>query len=121
MGNVNIMIVHGSPKDPINEYIFPYTLDSTLKSFLKSENAGILIMSHTHMPFIKKFGDKIVFNPGSVGQPRDGNNKASFAFLNVFNREAAICRAEYDIDKVVTAIGAEKLPFFPGERLYNGI
>ncbi len=117
----NIMFVHGSPRDPINEYIFPYTPDSILKSFLKSENVDVLIMGHTHMPFVKKFGDKLVFNPGSVGQPRDGDNRASFALLNVFNREATVYRVKYDIDKVVTALKDEKLPSFLGERLYDGI
>ena len=119
--NVNIMIVHGSPRDPINEYIFPYIPDSTLKSFLESENVDILIMGHTHVPFAKKFGDKLVFNPGSVGQPRDGNNKASFAFLDVPNKEVEIHRVEYNIDEVVTSLGDEKLSSFLGKRLYKGL
>ena len=118
---VDIMVVHGSPRDPVNEYIFPHTSDYILKSFLKLENVDILIMGHTHMPFIKKFGDKLVFNPGSVGQPRDGNNKASFAFLDVPNKEVTIHRVEYDIDGVVTALGDEKLPSFLGKRLYKGL
>jgi putative phosphoesterase len=119
--DVNIMMVHGSPRDPISEYIFPSTQDSTLKSFLESENVDILIMGHTHVPFIRKFGDKLVFNPGSVGQPRDGDNSASFAFLDVSNREIVIHRVKYNVDKVVTALENEKLPSFLGERLYNGI
>ena len=119
--NLNIMMVHGSPRDPISEYIFPSTLDSTLKSFLESENVDILIMGHTHVPFIKKFGNKLVFNPGSVGQPRDGDSKASFAFLDVPAKEVKIYRIKYDIDKVAAAIGDEKLPSSLGERLYNGI
>ncbi len=121
LDGVDIVIVHGSPKDPISEYIFPYTPDSTLKSFLESENADILIMGHTHVPFIKKFGDKLVFNQGSVGQPRDGDNRASFALLDVFNRKATIYRVKYDIDNVVTALKDEKLSSFLGKRLYNGI
>ncbi|MGB9978424.1 metallophosphoesterase family protein [Methanobacterium sp.] len=119
--DVNIMVVHGSPRDPISEYIFPSTPDSTLKSFLESENVDILIMGHTHVPFIKKYGDKLVFNPGSVGQPRDGNNRASFAFLDVSNMEVVIHRVKYNVDKVVTSLEDEKLPSFLGERLYKGI
>lgn len=121
INDVNIMMVHGSPRDPISEYIFPSTSDSTLKSFLESENADILIMGHTHTPFIRKFGDKLVFNPGSIGQPRDGDSRASFACLDVPANEVKIYRIKYDIDKVVTAIGDEKLPSFLGERLYDGI
>ncbi|PAV03519.1 hypothetical protein ASJ80_00775 [Methanobacterium bryantii] len=78
-------------------------------------------MGHTHVPFIIKFGDKLVFNPGSVGQPRYGNSKASFAFLDVLAKEDVIYRVKYDIDKVVTAFEDEKLPSFLGERLYSGI
>jgi predicted phosphodiesterase len=78
-------------------------------------------MGHTHVPFIIKFGDKLVFNPGSVGQPRYGNSKASFAFLDVLAKEAVIYRVKYDIDEVVTALEDEKLPSFLGERLYSGI
>ena len=119
--SVNIMMVHGSPRDPLSEYIFPSTPDSTLKSFLESENVDILIMGHTHLPFIKKFGNKLVFNPGSIGQPRDGNNKASFALLDASKREAAIYRAKYDINKVVADLETEKLPSSLGKRLYKGI
>jgi Predicted phosphoesterase len=92
--NTNIVLVHGSPEDPISEYIFPYTPDSTLKSFLEPENADILIMGHTHMLLVRKFEDKLVFNHGSVGQPRDGDSRASFAFLDVFNMEAMIYRVK---------------------------
>lgn len=119
--DTNIMIAHGSPRNPINEYIYPETDNSTLKSFIKSENVDILIMGHTHIPFAKKIENKLVFNPGSVGQPRDGDNKASFALLDVDNKEATIYRVEYDIDEVVTALGDERLPSFLGRRLYKGL
>jgi len=49
MDNINIMMVHGSPRDPLSEYIFPSTPDSTLKSFLESENVDVLVMSHTRI------------------------------------------------------------------------
>jgi len=119
--DTNIMMVHGSPKNPVNEYIYPETPDVILKSFIEGENVDILIMGHTHMPFIKKFEDKLVLNPGSVGQPRDGDNNASFAFLDVDNKEAKICRVKYNIDEVVTALGDEELPSFLGRRLYKGL
>jgi putative phosphoesterase len=119
--DTDIMLVHGSPRNPVNEYIFPETPDSTLKLFIENEDVDILIMGHTHMPFVKKFGDKLVFNPGSVGQPRDGNNRASFAFLDISKRDAKIYRVKYDIDEVVTALGDENLPSFLGRRLYKGL
>lgn len=117
----DIMLVHGSPRNPITEYVFPQTPDSTLKSFIKDENVDILIMGHTHVPFIKKFGNKLVLNPGSVGQPRDNDKKASFAILDVSKRNARICRVGYDIDKVVDGLKLKGLPLFLGKRLYIGI
>lgn len=61
MDNISIVMVHGGPMGSVNEYIFPHTHDSTLKSFLEFENADI------HIHFIEKLEDKLVFNPGSVG------------------------------------------------------
>ncbi len=121
INDTDILMVHGSPRNPLNEYIYPETPGSLLKSFIESENVDILIMGHTHMPFIRKFDNKLVFNPGSVGQPRDSNNKASFALLDVDNKEAKIYRVKYDIDEVATALGDKNLPSFLGRRLYKGL
>ena len=72
------------------------------------------------MPFVKKFDNKIVFNPGSVGQPRDFDPRASYAILDIEKREAEIIRVEYDIDAVAEAVERENLPFKLGKRLYFG-
>ena len=71
------------------------------------------------MYFIKKFGNKLVFNLGSVGQLEMVTVRYHLLFLNVFNMDAPICRVRYDICRVATAVGCEKLQSFLGERLYN--
>ncbi len=55
-------------------------------TFIK--NVNILIAGHTHKPFAKKIEDKLIFNHGSVGQPRDGNSNASFAFFRCLRSRA---------------------------------
>lgn len=118
--NKDIMLVHGSPRSPMKEYIFPETPDSTFKSFIKNETVDILVMGHTHVPFVKKFGDKLVLNPGSIGQPRDKDKRASFAILDLSKGDAHICRVEYDINEVVDDLKRRNLPSFLGKRLYTG-
>ena len=86
----------------------------------------ILILGHTHIPFIQEkildSGKKIIMiNPGSVGQPRDNDPRASYAVLDVKNMVAEIIRVEYDIDSVAERIKKSGLPKQLGERLYKGI
>jgi predicted phosphodiesterase len=91
-----------------------------------SIGVDFLILGHTHKPFIHErtldSGKKLVIiNPGSVGQPRDDDPRASYAVLDVANMDAKIIRVEYDIDSVVERINKFGLPNQLGERLYRGI
>jgi putative phosphoesterase len=116
-----ISVFHGSPKSPLKEYVFPWHPDNLLKDFLKQTNADILILGHTHIPFIKKLGKKLVINPGSVGQPRDMNNKASYAFLDVKKMKAEIKRVKYDFRRTQEKMKKAGLPEFLIKRLEQGI
>jgi len=114
----NFLIVHGSPRDPLNEYVYlehPY-----IGSFLEGIRQDILILGHTHVPFVKKFSDKVIFNPGSVGQPRDGNPKASYAILDTEKKEVEIKRVSYNIKEVADKIIKENLPEELAMRLFYG-
>ncbi len=113
-------MVHGSPRNKLEEYVFPDYSDELLKYFLKLANREILILGHTHVPFVKKFDSEIVFNPGSVGQPRDFDPRASYAILDIEKREVEIIRVDYDIDAVADAVEREGLPSRLGQRLYFG-
>ena len=44
---------------------------------LEQINADVLLVGHSHVPFVRRVGDKLVVNPGSVGQPRSGDAQAS--------------------------------------------
>lgn len=111
--------VHGSPRDPLFEYVYPeYSLE-LLESFLG--DSGVLIMGHTHIPFVKHLKGGVVFNPGSVGQPRDGNPRASYALLDLEKKKVRLKRLSYDIDRVAEEILEKGLPEGLAERLYLGV
>jgi len=80
----------------------------------------IFTYGHTHVPFIKECGDKVVLNPGSVGQPRDGNSEASYAIWDTEKRTFEIRRVSYDLKQVQDKILAEGLPDLVAERLTYG-
>jgi diadenosine tetraphosphatase ApaH/serine/threonine PP2A family protein phosphatase len=60
---------------------------------------------------------RLVVNPGSVGQPRDGNPKAAFGVLDTAAKEVSLRRVEYDIDRVISRVESEGLPVKTGTRL----
>lgn len=64
--------------------------------------------------------DRWLINPGSVGQPRDGDPRAAWLELDVAAWVATYHRVEYEIDRAAEAIGATDLPEHLGRRLYVG-
>ena len=65
-------------------------------------------------------GTRHLLNPGSVGQPRDGDPRAGFAVVDAFHREAMIYRIDYDVEKAQTRILEEGLPEILAQRLALG-
>lgn len=118
--NKDIIQVHGSPKDPINAYIYE---ESVSESFIEDQSItqDIILMGQTHKPFVKEVQNKIFVNPGSVGQPRDGDPRASYALIDIEKKEVSIIRREYDIDATVEKNEDVNIPERVGERLYKGI
>ncbi len=136
-GSSVFTLVHASPRSPIWEYVLdPYT---ALLNFSYFETPFALV-GHTHLPLaftedetskqvkrelvkstdqVKLTGRKIL-NPGSVGQPRDHNPKASFAILDPENMTWRIRRIEYDIASVQNRIIAAGLPEKHAHRLAEG-
>ncbi|SRR5712692_9467585 len=116
-------MVHGSPDEPLEEYIYPDETSDRLESFLTLTEADLLLLGHTHIPMNIRLVKGRVLNPGSVGQPRDGDPKASFAIMKVEGRsvECSIHRVQYDIEKAARKILDSGLPSFDAERLYQGL
>ncbi len=111
-----IVMVHGSPYD-FDEYVYPGNVSSDL---LSAVNCDILVMGHTHIQFKKEFPEGLIVNPGSVGQPRDGNPDAAFAVLDTASGKIELKRASYDIEKVIEDMLAAHLPEKLAFRLRAG-
>ncbi|MBU1077997.1 MAG: metallophosphatase family protein [Spirochaetes bacterium] len=131
------LFLHGSPENKIEEYIFnTYMAKRNFNCF--KEN--ICFFGHTHMPilFLKmehkieaiplNDGDVVelkdeyryLINVGSVGQPRDGDPRASFGILDTERRTVLIKRLDYNIKKTQKHIIDFKLPRGLATRLSDG-
>lgn len=90
----NIHMVHGGWSDPIDEYIREPNED-----YFSRIDGEYFISGHTHIQQLLKFTNgKVYCNPGSVGQPRDGDPRASFAVFEGNN--FVLHRVEYNMQKV---------------------
>ncbi|MFC1761925.1 metallophosphoesterase family protein [Planctomycetota bacterium] len=136
---VSIDFVHASPRRPINEYIFPddvYTNPAKVR-LLFDRVKHVCFVGHTHMPGVfldepdfylpDELGgtypiiedEKAIINIGSVGQPRDRDTRASYAYVD--GNQVHFVRLEYDIETTMKKILAiERLDTFHAERLREG-
>lgn len=111
-----IVMCHGSIQD-IWQYVEEHEAQ---ESMLSKSGADILIMGHTHRPYVRRFSSGMILNPGSVGQPRDGDPRGSLAVVDSRERDYRIVRFEYDIEAARAAIISAGLPDFLWERLFFG-
>ncbi len=87
-------LVHGTPRDPLDEYL---TDDIALwRNRLETIDADFVCVGHTHVQFHLDLGRTQVINPGSVGQPRDGDPRCAYAVID--NGKVEFRRVEYDVD-----------------------
>jgi putative phosphoesterase len=121
--STQIALFHGSPKDPLSEYVFPGISNSQARGLIREEGASVVLLGHTHMPMVYSFEEQMLANPGSVGQPRDGDPRASFGILDTSKNYLSfdIIRIRYDVEPVALKITEAGLPSFLAERLYSGI
>lgn len=82
-------------------------------------NAGI-VLGHTHIQHEATIDGRFIVNPGSVGQPRDGDRRAAYAVLDTAAKKVELRRVEYDIDRVITRVEEFELPLKTGTRLLDG-
>jgi diadenosine tetraphosphatase ApaH/serine/threonine PP2A family protein phosphatase len=130
-------LVHGSPRDPIWEYI---TSGPVARRNLETLNTPYALHGHTHLPSVFRDDDgrlellspsdgssltldgrHLLANPGSVGQPRDGDPRASALVLDIERRQLAWQRVPYDIAATQAAMRQRKLPERLIERLDHGL
>ena len=87
-------LVHATPRDPFDEYLREDK--SAWESRLNGIDADFVLVGHTHIPFSLQLDGPTVINPGSIGQPRDGDPRAAYAIIE--NGKVELRRVEYDID-----------------------
>ncbi len=114
-------MVHGSPKNPLEEYVRPKDPSYVFEDFFNYTKNEIIILGHTHLPFVKRIGERLIFNPGSVGQPRDLDPRASYAILDIEKKEVKIRRVDYDIEKTAKGVVEKGLPARFAIRLFRGV
>jgi diadenosine tetraphosphatase ApaH/serine/threonine PP2A family protein phosphatase len=139
-----VSLYHASPRDPVWEYVL--SVDQAIEC-LDVQASRISLVGHSHVALFFS-GDESpdagsaaasvrgeaapdgreldlaegrwLINPGSVGQPRDGDPRAAWLRLDTGDWSATYHRVEYDIDRAAAAIVAAELPNNLAERLYIG-
>ena len=132
-----IGLYHASPRDPIWEYVLS-TLLAELCLDRQPHRVCLVGHSHVALSFVRREGElatgeprregttldiaegEWLLNPGSVGQPRDGDRRASWLLLDLDDLTASFMRTEYDVTGAAAAIRAARLPDSLAERLEYG-
>ncbi|UCC15948.1 MAG: metallophosphoesterase family protein [Dehalococcoidales bacterium] len=131
------LLVHGSPREPIMEYILSMSVARQNFDFFRTRYC---LVGHTHVPQAYSLDEednctatrflptvklitgetRLIINPGAVGQPRDGNPEASYAIYDNRTRIVRLRRVPYDIRQTQDRIMESGLPPRLAARLETG-
>ncbi|HLE24157.1 MAG TPA: metallophosphoesterase family protein [Thermodesulfobacteriota bacterium] len=100
--------MHGSKRDRLFRSITTDIGELEIENEFGETDTDFILIGHSHKPFIIHLGRVTVLNPGSVGQPRDFNPRASYAVIE--DGKAMIKRVRYDIEKTVRDLEKSSLP-----------
>ena len=129
-------LYHGSPRDPVWDYVL--TAEAAFDS-LALTTAPLVLVGHTHVALaltvegnevtgdlapggteLSLEGRRWLLNPGSVGQPRDGDPRAAWLLLDLTAGVASFRRVEYPIERTQAEIAERGLPPALATRLALG-
>jgi predicted phosphodiesterase len=131
-------LVHGSPRAPLWEYVLTSGIARINFEYL---DTSLCLIGHTHIPIIYRYdndtqnvtaeplpeeipvplqGERMMINPGSVGQPRDGDPRAAFALLDLDTLTLTHYRIEYNVPATQLKMGQANLPLRLITRLSYG-
>jgi diadenosine tetraphosphatase ApaH/serine/threonine PP2A family protein phosphatase len=133
-------LYHASPRDPVWEYVL--AVDQA-RECMEEQAARVSLIGHSHVALWFSDGPgpgpgadgggqaeggreldvsegRWLLNPGSVGQPRDGDPRAAWLELDTERWQATYHRVEYEIDRAAEAIREAELPQLLADRLYVG-
>ena len=134
---LNLLLVHGSPRK-INEYLFEDREEKSMLRIMQDADADIMCFGHTHKPYHRilnaesdgKDHFRHAINIGSVGKPKDGDNRGGYVILTLNDKSSIadkdsvhveFIRFEYDIEKAAKAVEDSRLPNAYAESLRKGI
>ncbi len=100
-------LAHASPLGDLYKYIKPDITSQELQAEIRGINSENIFLGHSHLPMIKKINNQTVVNPGSVGQPRDGMNTASYCIWE--DGEFYLKRVKYDFEKTCKKLMASDM------------
>jgi predicted phosphodiesterase len=131
-----VALYHGSARDPVWEYVLS---DEAAAATLALTDAALTLVGHSHAALQVALGDGVhegglapagtelelagarrLLNPGSVGQPRDGDSRAAWLLLDLDAGHASFRRVEYDIARTQAEMRAAGLPEPLALRLAHG-
>jgi diadenosine tetraphosphatase ApaH/serine/threonine PP2A family protein phosphatase len=130
-------LYHGSPRDPVWEYVLS---EQVALASLRATEAPLVLVGHSHVALALGAEDGLVqgglapggtvvdlgarrwlVNPGSVGQPRDGDARAAWLLVDLDARVATFRRITYDVEQTQAEIRARGLPEGLASRLSHGV
>jgi predicted phosphodiesterase len=105
------LLCHGVPSSN-REYLWSHLPDNTVRGLLGKDADGFayLFVGHTHQPFDRKVGGLRIANPGSTGQPRDGDPRAGYAVFDTAEGALTFHRVKYDAEKTASKIRERGMP-----------
>ncbi|MCK5178327.1 MAG: metallophosphoesterase family protein [Candidatus Omnitrophica bacterium] len=92
---IDMTCYHGSPVDQIDGYIYP---DTALKE-ISNQKENNFFLGHTHYPMSRFVGEKMIVNPGSLGQPRQGG-WPTYVVVTLPERKVEFKEVPYDVDQL---------------------
>jgi diadenosine tetraphosphatase ApaH/serine/threonine PP2A family protein phosphatase len=132
-----VELFHASPRDPVWDYVLT---PEAAAAALELTKEPLVLVGHSHVPLaITRENDalagglapegtevdlssgRFLLNPGSVGQPRDGDPRAAWLLLDRESRHASFRRVEYAVELTQAEIGERGLPDALAERLAHGL
>jgi diadenosine tetraphosphatase ApaH/serine/threonine PP2A family protein phosphatase len=112
-------LVHASPRS-IDEYIYADHPETDLMRMLRKNDADVILMGHTHLPYIRPFsGGKFAINPGSVGRSKEDRISAAYLMLTIAESRIRpeIIRVAYPVEETIRGIRESPIPDFYADFL----
>ena len=113
-----IHVLHAGP-EYLDEWLSPEQPER-LAALAHTTNAELIVLGHTHQPFVWRDQTTTIVNPGAVGRSLDGDARAACAIWDSATREATLMRVTYDVDAAAEAIAHSGMPAELGALLRHG-